>query len=92
MLKITYIKQIVNGILDYDVTSTLEVIQNVLNDGKDLNNMLWEIMKYVKDILLYKSTGKTETYNHEEIEDIKMLSEKAEKQDFIDLICNLSEL
>ena len=90
--KITYIKQIVNGILDYDVTSTLEVIQNVLNDGKDLNNMLWEIMKYVKDILLYKSTGKTETYNHEEIEDIKMLSEKAEKQDFIDLICNLSEL
>ena len=29
--KITYIKQIVNGILDYDVTSTLEVIQNVLN-------------------------------------------------------------
>ena len=90
--KITYIKQIVNGILDYDVTSTLEVIQNVLNDGKDLNNMLWEIMKYVKDILLYKSTGKTETYNSEEIEDIKMLSEKAEKQDFIDLICNLSEL
>ena len=90
--KITYIKQIVNGILDYDVTSTLEITQNVLNDGKDLNNMLWEIMKYVKDILLYKSTGKTETYNSEEIEDIKMLSKKAEKQDFIDLICNLSEL
>lgn len=90
--KITFIKQIVEGIVNYDVTTTLEVVENVLKEGKDLNNLLWEIIKYVKDILLFKSTGKTETYSKEEIEDIKNISEKISKEELINLICNLSEL
>ncbi len=90
--KITYIKQIVEGIVDKDVTLTLEVVETVLKDGKDLNNLLWEIIKYVKDILLFKSTGKTETYNNEEVQDIKNISEKISKEELINLICNLSEL
>lgn len=90
--KITYIKQIIEGILNYDVINTLEIIKKVLDDGKDLDNLLWEMIKYVKDILLYKATNKTETYNEKEIEDIKKLSEKATEQELIDLICNLSEI
>jgi DNA polymerase-3 subunit gamma/tau len=90
--KITYIKQIVDGIVNKDVSSTLEVIENILKEGKDLGNMLWEIMKYVKDILLFKSTGKTETYSQEEIEDIKNIANKISKEELINLICNLSEL
>ena len=90
--KITYVKQIVESILNYDATASLEVTENVLKEGKDLNNLLWETIKYAKDLLLYKATGKAETYNDEEIQDIKRLSDKASKEDFINLVCNLSEL
>ena len=90
--KITYIKQIVQAIINYDVDSSLKVVEEILKDGKDLNNLLWEIIKYVKDILLFKSTLSIQTYTKEEIEDIKVLSEKISKEDLINLICNLSEL
>ena len=90
--KITYIKQIVESIINYDVDSSLKTIEEIIKEGKDLNNLLWEIIKYVKDILLFKSTGSIQTYTKEEIEDIKVLSEKISKEDLINLICNLSEL
>ena len=90
--KITFIKQITEGIINSDTDGTLKVVQNVIDEGKDLSNLLWELMKYIKDILLYKSTLKTETYTKEEIEDIKNLSEKITKEELINLICNLSEL
>ena len=90
--KITYIKQIVESIINYDVDSSLKTIEEIIKEGKDLNNLLWEIIKYVKDILLFKSTGSIQTYTKEEVEDIKVLSEKISKEDLINLICNLSEL
>ena len=90
--KITYIKQIVEAIINYDVDSSLKVIEEILKEGKDLNNLLWEIIKYVKDVLLFKSTGNIQTYTKEEVEDIKILSEKISKEELINLICNLSEL
>ena len=90
--KITYIKQIVEAIINYDVDSSLKIIEEVLKEGKDLNNLLWEIIKYVKDVLLFKSTGNIQTYTKEEADDIKVLSEKISKEELINLICNLSEL
>ena len=90
--KITYIKQIVEAIINYDVDTSLKVIEEILKEGKDLNNLLWEIIKYVKDVLLFKSTGNIQTYTKEEADDIKILSEKISKEDLINLICNLSEL
>ena len=90
--KITYIKQIVESIINYDVDSSLKIVDEIIKEGKDLNNLLWEIIKYVKDILLYKSTASAQTYTKEETEDIKVLSEKISKEDLINLICNLSEL
>ena len=90
--QITYTKKIVEEIINKDATNTIEAINDVLKEGKDLNNLLWEVIKYIKDILLFKSTGKTETYSKEEIEDIKKISEKASKQELIDLVCELSEL
>ena len=90
--KITYIKQIVEAIINCDVDSSLKVIEEILKEGKDLNNLLWEIIKYVKDILLFKSTGSVETYTKEEVENIKVLSEKVSKEELIKLISSLSEL
>ena len=90
--KSTYINKVVKSIIEFDTAESLETIDEILKDGKDLNNLIWEIIKYVKDVLLYKSTGKAELYNNEEIEEIKEISEKVEKERLINLICELSEI
>ena len=90
--KITLIRELIEAIIDSNVEKAIEVTENILEVGNDINNLIWEMIKYVKDILLYKSTGKMEIYNNEEKEDIKRISEKISKQELIDLICNLSEI
>ena len=73
------IHKLTKAILENDETTALEAIDDVLEDGKDLYNFLWEVIKYVKDILVYKATKKLELYNQEELDKIKSLAEKAEK-------------
>ncbi len=90
--KTTFINEIVEAVIFKDVEKALNSVSRVIDDGKDINNLVWEIIKYVKDILLYKTTGKTEMYNNKEIEKIKELSEKISKQELIDLICELSKI
>ena len=50
------------------------------------------MIKYVKDILVYKSSRKTELYNDEEIKKIEEVSKEISKERLIDLIYKLSEL
>ena len=57
-----------------------------------LNNFLWEIIKYVKDVLIYKSSGKAELYSEDEVTNIKNLSDKVTKEKLVNLIYELSNL
>ena len=90
--KTTSINKIVNNVIDKQSEEALNTLQEILDDGKDIGNLIWELIKYIKDILLYKATSKTEMYNQEEIEAIKAISDKTSKQQLIDLICTLSEI
>ena len=90
--KTVFINNIVESVVDEDVEKTLNNLEEVIEDGKDINNLVWTIINYIKDILLYKSTGKTELYNDEEIQKIKNIAEKVSKLDLINLICELSEI
>ena len=90
--KITYIHQLTESILEYDVDKALTNIDEVLEDGKDINNLLWELIKYVKDILIYKASNKLELYSEEELNKIKIISEKVSKEKLVDIIYQLSNL
>ena len=90
--KITFIHSITSAIIEYDIDKALENIEEILNQGKDLNNFLWEIIKYVKDILVYKSSGKVDLYNEEEVENIKNIANNITKERLINLIYELSNL
>ena len=37
-------------------------MQDVLDEGKDLGNFLWEMIKHTKDILMYKVSKKNDKY------------------------------
>ena len=90
--KITYIHQLTESILEYDVDKALANIDEVLGDGKDINNLLWELIKYVKDILVYKASNKLELYSEEELNKIRIISEKVSKEKLVDIIYQLSNL
>ena len=90
--KITYIQQIIDGILEYNIEKVLTTLDLVINEGKDVTNLTWELIKYTKDLLVYKTTNKIELYSEEEIAKLKELSEKTSKERLLNLIYELSEL
>ena len=90
--KVEYINKIVNSVIDCNTEETLENIDTVISDGKDLNNLIWEIIKYVKDILVFKSSGKLSLYNENELAKIKEVSDKTSKERLLKIIYSLSEL
>lgn len=89
--KITFVNKIVKHIFNNNAVEAVEALNEVLSDGKDLQNLLWEIIKYVKDILLYKTSKDLQLYNKEELEQIEELSKNTSKERLIGIIYSLSE-
>ena len=90
--QITYINEVVEKILNSDVEGSVGAIENLLKDGKDLNNVLWEMIKYVKDILVYKTSEQANFYTEDEKKKIDELSKIASKERLYDVIFGLSSL
>ncbi|MBR0350825.1 MAG: DNA polymerase III subunit gamma/tau [Clostridia bacterium] len=90
--KLEYVHKITEAIIKYNVEEALNVTNKVLDDGKELTNFVWEIIKYIKDVLIYKSSGKLEIYSEEEKQKIDEISKIAEKQRLINLVYELSSL
>ena len=90
--KITYIHSIAKSIIEYNIDETMEAITKVLNDGKDLNNLLWEIIKYIKDILMIKTNQQLTIYNENDLQNINKLAEEISKERAIKLIYEFSKL
>lgn len=87
-----YIHKLAKALLENDEMIALEAIDEVMNDGKDLYNFLWEVIKYIKDILVYKTTKKLDLYSENELSEIKSLADKVEKERLLHIIYQLSEL
>ena len=90
--KTMQIYEIVKGILEHNCDIVIEVTNNIINAGKDVDNFLWEIIKYIKDLLVYKSSKSLEIYNAEEKEQMIKLAENISKERLLQLIYDLSEL
>ena len=86
------IYEVVKGILENNSNIVLETTNNIINQGKDIDNFLWEIIKYIKDLLVYKSCNNLDIYNAEEKEQMANLSKIVTKDKLLSLIYDLSEL
>lgn len=86
------VNKLVQNIVNKDTQGALDTVTEVLNDGKDIENFLWELTKYVKDILVYKAKGKLDIYSNDEIDQIKELCEKTTKEYLLAVIYQLSDL
>ena len=90
--KLEFINEIVKSIIEYDVDNALKVVNELLKQGKDINNLIWEMIKYVKDILVYKTSENLEIYSKAEIEQINELANKISKERLLQIIYDLSNL
>lgn len=86
------IYSIVKAIIESNVDEVISNTNSIINEGKDVDNFLWEIIKYIKDILVYKSSKSLEIYNEGEIKQINELADKVSKERLLHLIYELSEL
>ena len=92
MPKLELIKQIVKSMIEKQPEKAIEITSSVIGEGKDLDNFLWEVIKYIKDTLIYKTTNKLELYSKEDIEFINGLANETTKERLLELIYELSEL
>ena len=86
------IYSIVKAIIESNADEVINNSNIIINEGKDIDNFLWELIKYIKDVLVYKSSKNLEIYNEEEKNQIDQLAEKVTKERLLHLIYELSEL
>ena len=96
--KLTYINEILQTITDKEleedakISNSLKIIEDIIDSGKDIQNLIWEIIKYTKDVLVYKVSKKAELYSQAEIEDMNKIANKTSKEELFSIIYQLSEL
>ena len=86
-----YINKVAEAICEYDEIKALEGVNEVIDNGKDIYNFLWEVIKYFKDILVMKATNKLDLYSEEELVQIKKLADLTDQDRLVDIIYDLSE-
>ncbi len=90
--KLIQINKLVKNIIEYNPEGSLEVTEEIISEGKDIVNLLWEVIKYVKDLLIYKTRGDIEIYSEEEKSSMKELVAEVSTERLIKIINELSEL
>ena len=91
--KLEYISGMCKAILEYNVDKSLEISNEIILEGKDLSNFLWEIIKYVKDLMIFKTTNNVSNiYSENDKKILKELSEIVNKDRLLNIIYKLSDL
>lgn len=88
-----YISGIVEKIINFDSESALLETNKIISEGKDVSNLLWEMIKYIRDIMILMVTDSASNiYSSNDIEKMKELSSKTNEQRLLKIIYALSEL
>ena len=90
--KTVFLYRMLECIVTKNPEKCLQTIEEILKDGKDIQNLVWEMIKYTKDMLIYKVNGTLTLYRKEEIEQIKELAEHTTKDRIFSIIYALSDL
>ena len=87
-----YLSQMINALVSHAPENVLKISEKLIEEGKDINVFLWELIKLVRDILIYKIDGSLVSYSEEEKNIINEIFSKSDKQVFLNLISKLSEV
>ena len=91
--EMSYIIDIVTNIANKDTDSLIKLLDDIIKEGKNTSNILWEVIKFLKDVLVFKATNTTSSrYSDKEKEQIKDIAEKMSKENLLNAIYSLSKL
>lgn len=87
-----YLSQMADALITHNPEAVLKISEKLIEEGKDINVFLWELIKLMRDIVIYKIDGSLVAYNDEEKNIIDSIFSKSEKHVFLNLISKLSEV
>ncbi len=91
--EMTYIIDMVDAIAEYDTDKVITLCEKINREGTVSNNFLWQIVRFIKDVLIAKSTGEySNIYSASEKERMDEIAKKVEKQRLLELIYAISKL
>ena len=77
--EIEYISGIIEKVISYDAEGALQISEKVISEGKDVNNFLWEMVKYCRDLMLLKTTQNVSNiYNEKDVVKMKEILTKVD--------------
>lgn len=91
--KTVVISEIIEAIINYDEKKVLRLTKQVLDEGKDPENILFELIKYTRDLMILKTTKQTSSvYNEEDVKKMNEIASKVSDEKLLKIIYSLSEL
>ena len=80
------------AIKNVDIANIELTINSILDEGNDIEYVVWEIIKYAKDILIYKSNKELITYSNDDLKEIEELEKDYSKERLVKIILELLDL
>ena len=87
-----YLSKMADALITHNPEAVLNISEKLIEEGKDINVFLWELIKLMRDIVIYKIDGSLVAYSEEEKNIINDIFSKSEKYVFLNLISKLSEV
>lgn len=87
-----YLSGMVEKIITHDIDAILALTEKIINEGKDLEFYTWELIKFVRDLVVYNATNEQNLYGEEEKSVMKKIISLCNAKELLDLIPELSEL
>ena len=91
--KTIYISSIMESIINFDATKVLSQTKEIIDEGKDPANILYELIKYARDLMLLKTTKSvSNVYNKSDVELMNEQISKTSDERLLKIIYELSSL
>lgn len=87
-----YLSGMLENIIKHNVEKILDLTEKIINQGKDLEFYTWELIKFIRDVVVLNVTGNQNLYGEEETKKMKELASYSDKTTLLSLIPALSEL
>lgn len=81
------------AITEYNVDLGIEIVNKIILEGKDIDNFLWEVVKYARDIMILKTTNNlSNIYSENDKSTMSKIAEILNKDRIFGIIYSLSDL
>ena len=90
--EIDYLLGMTRDILEGDAAKVLQDSENLINSGKDLDVFTWELIKFIRDLLMLQISDNLVVYKDEEKARMQALINNCTKDRLLELITEISLL